>query len=128
MWYDPRNVNDRGNEKVKFIAEAELALLDKNKTTHFGKVNKTKSHVDISIFSPELLTILNWDVYEEPLDSDHLPIIIESKTQQHHVSPVERGQNTGIECPKFLTPEILLEVCLNTTEKMPRLKNVPNVS
>merc|ERR1711867_41727 len=79
MWYDPRNINDRGNEIVKFIEEAELALLDKNKT-----------HVDISICSPELLTILNWDVYEEPLDSDHLPIIIESKTQQHHVTGIAR--------------------------------------
>lgn len=90
MWYDPRNINDRGNEIVKFIEEAELALLDKNKMTHIWKVNKTKSHVDISICSPELLTILNWDVYEEPLDSDHLPIIIESKTQQHHVTGIAR--------------------------------------
>merc|ERR1719392_66352 len=58
--------------------------------THIWKVNKTKSHIDISICSPELLTLLNWDVYEEPLDSDHLPIIIESKTQQHYVTGIAR--------------------------------------
>ena len=90
MWYDPRNINDRGNEIVKFIEKAELALLDKNKMTHIWKVDKTKSHVDISICTPELLTLLDWDVYEEPLNSDHLPITITSKSQQQHITGIAR--------------------------------------
>lgn len=80
MWYDTRPVNERGDIIVDFITENDIALLDKNKMTSIWKVDKTFSHIDLSICSTELLTRFHWDVYEEPLNSDHFPILIKSET------------------------------------------------
>ena len=82
MWYDPRPVDDRGETIVDFIAENDIALLDKNKMTSIWKVDKSFSHIDLSICSTDLLTWFHWDVYEEPLTSDHFPILLNSGTQR----------------------------------------------
>ena len=82
MWHDPRPDRDgRGETIVDLIADNDIALLDKNKMTHMWKVDKTFSHVDLSICSVELLTLFQWDVHEEPLNSDHFPILLNSEVQ-----------------------------------------------
>ena len=35
-----------------------------------------ESHPDLTLVSPELHTEFNWDIYEDPCSSDHVPIII----------------------------------------------------
>lgn len=44
------------------------------------KVDKT-SHIDRSLCSTELLAWFQWDVFEEPLNSDHFPITLKSEVQ-----------------------------------------------
>ena len=83
MWYDPRGIDDRGETIVDLIADNDLALLDQNKMTSIWKVDKSFSHIDLSICSVELLTWFQWDVYEEPLNSDHFPILLKSGTQRN---------------------------------------------
>ena len=83
MWYDPRAIDTRGETIVDLIAENDIALLDKNKMTSIWKVDKSFSHIDLSICSVELLTWFQWDVYDEPLNSDHFPILLKSETQRN---------------------------------------------
>ena len=83
MWYDPRAMDNRGVTIADLIAENEIALLDKNKMTSIWKVDKSFSHVDLSICSIDLLTWFQWDTYDEPLNSDHFPILLNSETQRN---------------------------------------------
>lgn len=80
MWYDPRPVTPRGITIADFIEQNDIALLDRNKMTHIWKVDKTLGHIDISMCSEDLLTWFRWDVHDEPLNSDHFPILLESGT------------------------------------------------
>ena len=48
--------------------------------THIWKVDKSLSHVDLSICSTELLPWFQWDVHEETLNSDHFPILLKPRT------------------------------------------------
>lgn len=83
MWYDPRNIDRRGETIVDLIADNDLALLDQNKMTSIWKVDKSFSHIDLSICSAELLTWFQWDVYDEPLSSDHFPILLKAEIQRN---------------------------------------------
>ena len=78
MWYDPRPMDERGKCIVDLIARNDVALLDKNKMTSMWKVDKSFSHIDLSICSTELLSWFHWDVHDELLNSDHFPILIKS--------------------------------------------------
>ena len=82
MWHDPRPVDDRGIDIVDIIAQNDIALLDKNKMTSMWKVDKSFSHIDLSLCSTELLSWFQWDVYDEPLNSDHFPILLKSEVQR----------------------------------------------
>lgn len=81
LWYDPRDVNKRGEMIVSLVEENDIALLDRNKVTSIWKVDKTFSHVDLALCSTDLLSVFHWDVHDEPLSSDHFPILLKSGIQ-----------------------------------------------
>ena len=81
MWFDTRPIDSRGRAIVELIEENDIALLDRNKPTMMWKVDKTFSHVDITLCSSELLPMFHWDVNDEPLSSDHFPIMLKSDVQ-----------------------------------------------
>lgn len=81
LWFDPRRENGRGKMIAELIDENDVVLLDKNKPTNMWKVDKSFSHVDLSLCSADLLTQFLWDVHDEPLSSDHFPILIKSELQ-----------------------------------------------
>ena len=83
MWHDPRPVDDRGISLVDLITQNDIALLDRNKMTSMWKVDKTFSHIDLSLCSTELLSWFQWDVYDEPLNSDHFPVMLKSEIQKN---------------------------------------------
>ena len=78
MWHDPREIDARGKTIVDLIAQNDIALLDGNKMTSIWKVDKSFSHIDLSLCSTELLSVFHWDVNDEPLNSDHFPIFLRS--------------------------------------------------
>lgn len=80
MWFDTRPTDERGKTIVEIIEENEISLLDKNKPTMMWKVDKTYSHVDLTLCSSELVPMFQWDVYDEPLSSDHFPVLLKSGT------------------------------------------------
>ena len=79
MWNDPRPVNACGEIFVELCEDDEVGFLDGEKMTHMWKVDKSFSHPDLSLCSTELLNYFRWDVNEEPLNSDHFPILISSR-------------------------------------------------
>jgi ribonuclease HI/endonuclease/exonuclease/phosphatase family metal-dependent hydrolase len=87
MWHDPRQTDARGRTIVDLITENDVALLDKNKMTHIWKVDKTMSHIDLSICSTELLPHYQWEVHEETLNSDHFPILLKTSTPMEELRP-----------------------------------------
>ena len=87
MWHDPRETDPRGRTIVDFITQNDVALLDKNKMTHIWKVDKTMSHIDLSICSTELLPHYQWEVHEETLNSDHFPILLKTSTPMDELRP-----------------------------------------
>ena len=95
MWYDPRDTDSRGRMIVDLIAQNDIALLDKNKMTHMWKVDKSFSHVDLSICSTELLAWFQWEVHEETLNSDHFPILLKSETSNVDRRPEKWLLNKG---------------------------------
>ena len=89
MWHDPREIDERGKMVVEFVAANDIALLDKNKMTSLWKVDKSPSHIDLSICSTELLSVFDWDVHEEPLNSDHFPILLRSDSPNINGGPAK---------------------------------------
>ena len=90
MWHDTRETDQRGEMLVNLIANNDIALLDKNKMTSIWKVDKSFSHIDLSICSTELLTEFHWDVYEEPLNSDHFPVILRAQQTERVAGGCEK--------------------------------------
>ena len=78
LWFDTREVDQRGRTIVELIADHtnDIGLLDGNKPTCLWHVDKSPSHIDLSICSSDLLDTFHWDTHEEPLNSDHFPIIL----------------------------------------------------
>ena len=83
MWFDSRPTDARGRCIVELIEENDISLLDKDKMTMIWKVDKTFSHVDLTLCSSELVSMFHWDVNEEPLSSDHFPVFLKSETQHN---------------------------------------------
>ena len=78
LWFDTRNTTPRGRMIAEVIEETDLILLDKNQYTNMWKVDKSFSHVDLSLCSPDLASKFHWDVHDEPLSSDHFPVLLKA--------------------------------------------------
>lgn len=83
MWFDTRPMDPRGETIVQLIEENDISLLDRDKMTMMWKVDKTFSHVDLTLCSSELVSVFHWDVHDELLSSDHFPILLKSETQHN---------------------------------------------
>ena len=103
-WFDTRRIDDRGTMIVELIEENDIVLLDKDKPTMIWKVDKTFSHVDLTLCSSELMTVFQWDVNEEPLSSDHFPVFL--KTGTHY-------NNGG--CPRWIPKKADWNAYTNST-------------
>ena len=87
LWYDTRPTDRRGEVIVEIIADNEVGLLDGNKPTALWNVDKTFSHIDLSIVSSDLLDSFYWNTHEEPLNSDHYPIILKTENKIEEQRP-----------------------------------------
>ena len=87
LWYDTRPTDRRGDVIVEIIAENDIGLLDGNKPTAIWNVDKSFSHIDLSIVSSDLLDNFYWNTHEEPLNSDHYPIILKTENKIEEQRP-----------------------------------------
>ena len=87
LWYDRRPTDRRGDDIVDIIAENDIGLLDGNKPTAIWNVDKSSSHIDLSIVSSELLDTFYWNTYDETMNSDHYPIILKTENKIEEERP-----------------------------------------
>ena len=76
LWFDQRPQDKRGEMLVDLIADNDVGLLDRNKPTCLWKVDKSYSHIDLSLCSSDLLELFHWDTHNEPMNSDHFPVLL----------------------------------------------------
>ena len=79
LWYDQREIDQRGKKIVEIIADNDVGLLDRNKPTCIWNTDKSYSHIDLSIASSDIIDDFYWDTHEEPMNSDHFPILLNSE-------------------------------------------------
>ena len=65
----------RGNMLAEWIDENPFILLNTGEPTHISTI-ATFTHIDITICSPDLAAEIDWEIYPDPMNSDHLPINI----------------------------------------------------
>lgn len=73
LWFD-KNTDSKGRKMENVLINNNLNILDQNSFTFFR--GSTQTHIDLTFVSPELHTELQWNTYDDPLSSDHLPILI----------------------------------------------------
>ncbi|GFX16062.1 RNA-directed DNA polymerase from mobile element jockey [Trichonephila clavipes] len=75
-----QDVNSRGKVVEKLLTELDLTLLNDGSNTYFHSPTQSFSTIDLSICSPSLLLNLTWSVLDNPLGSDHFPVVISYAT------------------------------------------------
>ncbi|KAB0802352.1 hypothetical protein PPYR_04538 [Photinus pyralis] len=67
----------KGDLLENVINEKGLHVLNSGTPTHINEANGNFSAIDLSLASPGITLITNWEVMEDPHRSDHFPITIE---------------------------------------------------
>ncbi|GFW07181.1 hypothetical protein TNCV_3693751 [Trichonephila clavipes] len=78
--YGAADVNSRGKVDEKLLTELDLTLLNNDSNTYFHSPTQSFSAIDLSICSSSLLLDLTWSVLDNPLGSDHIPVVISYAT------------------------------------------------
>ena len=84
LWGSP-SADSKGRQMVDILEAHNLSILNSGEPTYLSS-SGTYSHIDITFCSTRLATRLQWTTYEELLNSDHFPIIIESHLPLPEVS------------------------------------------
>ncbi|GFU43948.1 putative tick transposon [Trichonephila clavipes] len=73
---------ETGEEKSSksFLQNLTSTLLNDGSNTYFHSPTQSFSAIDLSICSPSLLLNLTWSVLDNPLGSDHFPVVISYAT------------------------------------------------
>ncbi|GFV87622.1 probable RNA-directed DNA polymerase from transposon X-element [Trichonephila clavipes] len=80
LLWSSQDVNSRGKVVEKLFTELDLTLLNDGSNTYFHSPTQSFSAIDLSICSPSLLLNLTWSVLDNPLGSDHFPVVISYAT------------------------------------------------
>ena len=68
--------DQRGRQIERILISNNVSLLNSGSHTHFSVTPHSTSAIDLSLCSPDLLHRFEWHVDDDPLSSDHFPIII----------------------------------------------------
>lgn len=75
LWGAPNN-DSMGNGLMEIINDHNLCVLNDGCPTRRPVLGQVPSHVDITLSSPELSSLLNWECLSLSSSSDHYPILI----------------------------------------------------
>jgi hypothetical protein len=73
-WGSPAS-DHRGNILADWIEEHDLITLNNGEPTYLSS-NGAYTHIDLTICSPDIAPLFQWQPYHDPLNSDHFPLII----------------------------------------------------
>lgn len=83
LWHN-KTTDQKGKIIENILIKNNINLLDEHGQTF--RRGTLESHPDLTLVSPELHTEFNWDIYEDPCSSDHVPIIINPKEKCENYS------------------------------------------
>lgn len=67
-----------GKELLSALENSELVLLNDGTPTYVNNINQTNNiALDITLCSPNIINKIEWKVHDDPLGSNHLPIVME---------------------------------------------------
>ncbi|KAL4113880.1 hypothetical protein QTP88_017437 [Uroleucon formosanum] len=72
----------RGNLIYNTINSLDLCILNDGSPTHIGRPGSSDSAINLSFCSPDISWYLSWRTLSEPHGSDHIPIIVTTKTNR----------------------------------------------
>lgn len=77
LWYTKINTHNIAQRQADTIIKSNCIILNNGQLTRIpDRPNQNPSAVDIFLISPSLLAEAHWAVGDDPLGSDHLPILI----------------------------------------------------
>lgn len=77
LWGSAR-LDNRGKVIERFLLSSSLCLLNSKQPTFYSASHNTFTCIDLSISSATLFPCFSWKVLDDPLGSDHFPIVLES--------------------------------------------------
>ena len=114
-WGSPHS-DSRGRLLTDWIDDIGAILLNNGAPTYLSS-RGTHTHIDLTICSPELATLLHWTPHSDPHGSDHFPLIISSDQEQPPVPRPPRWNLSKANWSQF-----------NKILKLPNHFNSPNES
>ena len=71
-----REIDVRGRVLERVILEECLSVLNTGTRTHITMPSGTTSALDLSLSSPQLIPLFTWHVADDPMGSDHFPVLL----------------------------------------------------
>lgn len=102
LWDNMNKINCRGRCIADSIINSHFYTLNNGKHTRQDINKKTASAIDITCASPNIINKTNWEVLEDNLGSDHLPILIQielDSTQTINVKQIIQFKKLGKTLP-----------------------------
>lgn len=75
LWGSART-DGRGKMVEKWLLSSSVCLLNTGTPTYIHSATQTFSALDLSFCSPSLFGVLEWSALENPLGSDHFPVLL----------------------------------------------------
>lgn len=76
------STNTKGNIIETILSTLDLNLLNTGSYTHFSQAHNSYSAIDLSLCSPSLSPLFDWNVHPDLCNSDHFPIILSFLSNQ----------------------------------------------
>lgn len=76
IWDNSNRINSRGYLLAELITQSHLHIINTGEMTRLNLINHTGSAIDVTCASPDLGSCVEWEVQQQHLGSDHLPILI----------------------------------------------------
>lgn len=110
--------NRSGRNLLDFIDTHNLCFLNDGSPTRFTPPHQRKSAVDLSLCSYSLASKCSWDILNDPLSSDHFPIIIRFQHQSNtYPPPVKNNLKFRINDANWSTFSSELDNLINLKKK-----------
>ena len=71
-----REIDVRGRVLERFILNEHLVILNTGTRTHVTMPSGSTSALDLSLLSPQLAPLFTWEVADDPMGSDHFPVLL----------------------------------------------------
>ena len=113
-WGSPYS-DSRGEHLSEWIEDHSLVLLNTGAPTYISPMG-TYSHIDLTICTPELASILQWSPYHDLMGSDHYPLQITTELQHHYVDRPPRYNFQKADWARFNRTLVLPKQRLSPTQ------------